>query len=172
MATGGGPKPAAYVLLFVNLVLFFIVTVIAAWAMNHGMERSRETASVLSIPLRIFPIYFPMGNMATGFFVIFSLIAGVVGIATSLTGLHNVFQWDVPSLHTAAASSLVSWCLTLLAMGLACKEIELGWTSGNLRTLEIMTIIVSATQLFSTCAIQAAVEEAIAEEIDRTRGRY
>lgn len=145
MATGGGAKSAAYVLLLVNLVLFFIVTVIAAWAMNHGIERSRETgnhfryiwqdnqlyimvltllayllhnaASVLSIPLRIFPIYFPMGNMGTGFFVIFSLIAGVVGIATSLNGLHNVFQWDAPSLHTAAASSLVSWSLTLLSMG-------------------------------------------------------
>ncbi|KAL6191093.1 hypothetical protein ACLB2K_037485 [Fragaria x ananassa] len=171
MATGGGAKSAAYVLLLVNLVLFFIVTVIAAWAMNHGIERSRETASVLSIPLRIFPIYFPMGNMGTGFFVIFSLIAGVVGIATSLTGLHNVFQWDAPSLHTAAASSLVSWSLTLLSMGLACKEIELGWTTGNLRTLETITIIVSATQLFSTCAIQAGVEEAIAEKMDRA-GRY
>ncbi|PRQ38896.1 hypothetical protein RchiOBHm_Chr4g0419021 [Rosa chinensis] len=171
MVAGGGAKSAAYILLFVNLVIFFIVTVIAAWAMNHGIQRSREAASVLSIPLRIFPIYFPMGNMATGFFVIFSLIAGVVGIATSLTGLHNVFQWDGPSLHTAAASSLVSWSLTLLAMGLACKEIELGWTTGNLRTLETMTMIVSATQLFSTCAIQAGVEVAIAEQRDRTAAR-
>lgn len=76
-----------------------------------------NAASVLSIPLRIFPIFFPMGNMATGFFVIFSLIAGVVGIGTSLTGLHNVFQWDHPSLHAAAASSLITWSLTLLAMG-------------------------------------------------------
>ena len=76
-----------------------------------------NAASVLSVPLRIFPIFFPMGNMATGFFVIFSLIAGVVGIGTSLTGLHNVFQWDHPSLHTAAASSIIAWSLSLLAMG-------------------------------------------------------
>lgn len=167
----GGAKSAAYVLLVVNLVLYFIVTVIAAWAMNHGIERSHEAASVLSIPLRIFPIFFPMGNMATGFFVIFCLIAGVVGIGTSLTGLHNVFQWDHPSLHAAVASSLITWSLTLLAMGLACKEIERGWTTGNLRTLEAITIIVSATQLLSLCAIQAGVEEAIAEHRDRT-GRY
>jgi hypothetical protein len=55
--------------------------------------------------------------MATGFFVIFSLIAGVVGMATSLTGLNHVAKWDAPNLHTAAATSLLTWSLTLLAMG-------------------------------------------------------
>ncbi|BFG15268.1 hypothetical protein CerSpe_015420 [Prunus speciosa] len=166
--TSGGPKSAASILLIVNLVLYFIVIVIASWAVNHGIQRSRETASVLTIPARIFPIYFPFGNMATGFFVIFSLLAGVVGFATSLTGLHNVVQWDSPNLHTAAASSLGTFSLTLLAMGLACKEIQLGWTDSNLRTLETITIIVSATQLFSTCAIHAGVEDVIVRERGHT----
>lgn len=74
-------------------------------------------ASVLSVPARIFPIYFPFGNLATGFFVIFSLIAGVVGFITSFTGINNVIQWNVPNLYAAAASSLAAWTLTLLAMG-------------------------------------------------------
>lgn len=55
--------------------------------------------------------------MATGLFVIFSLLAGVVGMGTSLAGLHNVLQWDLPNLNAAAASSLITWALTLLAMG-------------------------------------------------------
>ena len=76
-----------------------------------------NVAAVLPLPARIFPIYFPIGNMATGFFVILALLAGVVGFTTSLTGLHNVFQWNGPNLHAAAASSLVTWALTLLAMG-------------------------------------------------------
>ncbi|KAF5465601.1 hypothetical protein F2P56_015587 [Juglans regia] len=156
----GGSKSAASVLLIVNLVLYFIVTVIAAWAVSHGIQRSRETASVLSIPARIFPIYFPFGNMATGFFVIFSLIAGVVGMATSLTGLNNVSQWNAPNLHAAAASSLATWGLTLLAMGLACKEIELGWTNSNLRTLETITIVVSATQTFCAGALHVGLGRA------------
>ncbi|POO02312.1 AWPM-19-like [Trema orientale] len=163
-----GSKSAASILLILNLILYFIVIVIAAWAVNHGIKRSKETASVLSIPARIFPIYFPMGNMATGFFVIFSLLAGVVGVATSLTGLHNVFLWNGPNLHTAAASSVTTWALTLLAMGLACKEIELGWTDANLRTLEVITIIVSGTQMFSVFAIHAGIEDAIAQEKYRT----
>lgn len=86
-------------------------------------------ASVLQIPARIFPIYLPIGNMATGFFVVFSLIAGVVGMATSATGLNNIAQWDARNLHTAAASSLTTWALTLLAMGyiLLCSFLGLSF---------------------------------------------
>ncbi|MBA0830669.1 hypothetical protein Goarm_015187, partial [Gossypium armourianum] len=112
----GGSKSTALMLLFLNLGLYIIVTIIAGWAVNHAIERTHETASVLSIPARIFPIYFPMGNMATGLFVIFSLIAGVVGVATSVTGVTNVLQWDAPNLGAAAASSLLTWTLTMLAM--------------------------------------------------------
>ncbi|KAK3175715.1 hypothetical protein Dsin_029454 [Dipteronia sinensis] len=170
MASGGGSKSAAFILLILNLGLYFIVTIIAAWAANHGIERSHDTASVLSLPARIFPIYFPFGNMATGFFIIFSLLAGVVGVASSLTGLTNILQWNVPSLNAAAASSFIAWSLTLLAMGLACKEINIGYTDSNLRTLEVMTIIVSATQLFCTGAIHVGAEEA-ARQLHQLRGR-
>lgn len=38
-----GPRSPALILLFVNLVLYFIVIAIAAWAVNHGIQRSRET---------------------------------------------------------------------------------------------------------------------------------
>ncbi|XP_038720023.1 uncharacterized protein LOC120012657 [Tripterygium wilfordii] len=120
------------VLLVLNLVLYFIIITIAAWAVNHGIQRSRETASALSVPLQIFPIYFPFGNMSTGFFVIYTLLAGVVGMATSHTGLEHVRLWDISEIHDAAASSMVTWSLTLLAMGLACKEINLGYTNSNL----------------------------------------
>ncbi|KAM1040579.1 hypothetical protein ACFX15_029332 [Malus domestica] len=69
-----GSKSTASILLIVNLVLYFIVIVIASWAINHGIQRSRKTASGLSILARIFPIYFPFGNTAIGFFVIFFLL--------------------------------------------------------------------------------------------------
>ncbi|KAI9195866.1 hypothetical protein LWI28_018871 [Acer negundo] len=170
MASGGGSKSAAFILLILNLGLYFIVTIIAAWAANHGIERSHDTASVLSPPAHIFPIYFPFGNLATGFFIIFSLLAGVVGVASSLTGLTNILQWNVPNLNAAAASSFIAWSLSLLAMGLACKEIHIGYTDSNLRTLEVMTIIVSATQLFCTGAIHVGAEEA-ERQLNQHRGR-
>ncbi|KEH32228.1 hypothetical protein MtrunA17_Chr4g0065951 [Medicago truncatula] len=155
----GGSKSVALVLLTLNLVLYFIVIVIASWAMNHGIQRSGEAASVLTTPAHIFPIYFPMGNMTTGFFIIFTLIAGVVGFTTSVTGLNNIFQWNAPNLNAAAMSSLTTWALTLLAMGFACKEIERGWTDSNLRTLETITIIVTATQLLCTTVIHVGASE-------------
>ncbi|XP_054806392.1 membrane protein PM19L-like [Prosopis cineraria] len=155
----GGSKSVASILLVLNLVLYVVITVIASWAVNHGIEHSRETASRLPIPARIFPIYFPIGNMATGFFILFSLTAGVVGITTSLTGLHNLSQWNAPNLNAAAVSSFTTWAFTVLAMGFACKEIELGWTHSNLRTLEIFTIIVTATQMLCTGVIHVGVSE-------------
>jgi hypothetical protein len=83
-------------------------------------------------PVRLFPIYFPIGNLATGFFVIFALVTGVVGISTSLAGLHEVSQGYPASMMSAAASALVTWTLTVLAMGLACKEISLSVRPGSL----------------------------------------
>lgn len=45
----GGSKSAAYILLMLNLALYFIVTVIAAWAVNHGIQRSREAGNLRSL---------------------------------------------------------------------------------------------------------------------------
>ncbi|KAI3691893.1 hypothetical protein L6452_31696 [Arctium lappa] len=157
----GARKPATFFLLFVNLVLYLIVIVLASWAVNHAIEETHEQASVLSIPARIFPIYFPFGNMATGYVVLLSLLAGVVGFATTANGMNNVAQWDASNLYAASSSSLISWSLTVLAMGFACKEIDIGWSSSTLRALETILIIVTGTQLFGMIAIQAGIEEVL-----------
>ncbi|KAJ6319171.1 hypothetical protein OIU76_014489 [Salix suchowensis] len=167
----GASKSAAFMLLILNTGLYFLMIVIGSWAINHGIERSRETAATLTIPARIFPIYFPMGNLATGFFIILSLLAGVVGFTCSITGLNNVFLWNAPNLHAAYASALASLSLTLLALGFACKEINIGWTDSALRTLEVVTIIVSGTQLLCTVAIHVGEEDAVARQ-KNLGGRY
>ncbi|CAH9099532.1 unnamed protein product [Cuscuta europaea] len=142
---------APNVLLIANAILYLIVIVISSWGVNHAIAKSYKTASIMEMPARIFPIYFPFGNLATGFVIIYSLIAGTVGFMTSITGIiHNLGQPKSSDLHSDVAFSLISWLLTLLAMGLACKEISLGWTDSTLRTLEIILIILSGTQLFST----------------------
>lgn len=63
------------------------------------------------------PIYFPMGNGATGFFVIFALIAGVVGAASAIAGVNHIRSWNSDSLPAAASAAVIAWTLTLLAMG-------------------------------------------------------
>ncbi|KAJ0791189.1 hypothetical protein HanOQP8_Chr01g0002711 [Helianthus annuus] len=154
----GGAKPAIFFLLFVNLILYLIIMIIASWAVNHGIEESLEQASVLSTPAKLFPIYFPFGNMATGYVVILSLLAGVVGFTTSATGMSNAAQWNASDLYATSASSLITWSLTMLAMGFACKEIHIGWSGTTLRALEALLIIVSGTQLLGMIAIHAGIE--------------
>uniref|UniRef100_A0A453PHI9 Uncharacterized protein n=1 Tax=Aegilops tauschii subsp. strangulata TaxID=200361 RepID=A0A453PHI9_AEGTS len=66
-------------------------------------------------------------NTATGYLLVFSLMAGVVGACSVLPALLHVrAPWHSESLAAAASTGLVSWALTALAFGLACKHITLG----------------------------------------------
>ncbi|XXG83411.1 hypothetical protein AAC387_Pa10g1171 [Persea americana] len=152
-----GPKSLAFFLLIFNLLLYAIVLAIAGWALNFSIEHTPHKASELTIPVRYFPMYFPMGNMATGFFVVFSLIAGLVGIASSVAGISNIIEWNMSNLLAAATTSFTSWSLTLLAMGFACKEISKGRTEANLRTLEALIIILTGSQLLCVLAIYSGI---------------
>jgi hypothetical protein len=58
-----------------------------------------------------------MGNAATGFFVTFALIAGVVGAGSLISGLNHIRSWTSESLPSAASVASIAWALTLLAMG-------------------------------------------------------
>ncbi|XP_042476995.1 membrane protein PM19L-like [Macadamia integrifolia] len=159
------PRSLAFFLLILNLVLYGIVTIIAGWAVNYGIEHSYQTASTLKIPAHLFPMYYPIGNMATGFFVIFALIAGLVGVATSISGINSILKWTLPNLLSAATYSTTTWFLTILAMGLACKEINIGFTEDTkLRALEVLTIIVSATQFLCVGTIHVGVTDVVRQE--------
>jgi hypothetical protein len=148
----GGVRSLASDFLFLNLIMYVVVAVIAGWAINYSIEDSANSRKPFSStaadrnqpelacyicvhvfdlcsfpwmravkgaapPVRLFPIYFPIGNLATGFFVIFALLASAVGIATSLTGLRDVTEGYPASMMSATASAIVTWTLTLLAMG-------------------------------------------------------
>jgi hypothetical protein len=66
------------------------------------------------------------GNAVTTTFLMIALIASVVGMAASLAGAHHLRLWRTETLAAAAATALIAWLLTLLAMGIACKEIHTG----------------------------------------------
>lgn len=64
------------------------------------------------------------GNVVTVVFIPIALITCMVGLASCLAGAHHLRIWRTESLAAAAATSLIAWCLTLLSMGLAAKEIK------------------------------------------------
>ena len=61
------------------------------------------------------------GNGATFYFLVFAILAGVVGAASKFAGVHHVRAWRHDSLATNAASSLVAWAITALAFGSVCS---------------------------------------------------
>jgi len=142
-------KSLAGFLLLLNFCMYVIVASIAGWALNKALNHHNYlTGPGGSLPMGFSPVYFPIGNEATGFMTIFALIAAVVGAGSSLSGLHHLRVWTAESLASSASSAMTAWALTLLAMGLACKEIHIGGRNSKLITLESFLIILSGTQLF------------------------
>lgn len=147
MANGGGMKPVATLLLLLNFCMYVIVGAIGGWALNRAIDygfiigKNRYHTILdkvfhmsccvhspvtqfyfvagpdLQLPAHFSPIFFPMGNAATGFFVVFALIASVVGAASALAGLNHIRLWHADSLPSAASVAMIAWTLTLLAMG-------------------------------------------------------
>ncbi|KAH0463783.1 hypothetical protein IEQ34_006569 [Dendrobium chrysotoxum] len=152
----GNLKPVASLLLVLNFCMYAIVAAIGGWAIDFAIDHGFIIASGLVLPAQFSPIFFPMGNAATGFFVIFALIASVVGAAAALAGFNHIRAWNSDSLPAAASSAVIAWALTLLAMGLACKEIDLEGRNTRLRTMEAFMIILSATQLLYILVIHGA----------------
>ncbi|KQK11951.1 membrane protein PM19L [Brachypodium distachyon] len=121
-------------LLVLNLIMYIIVIGLASWNLNHHINGLNHPGAV--------------GNGATFYFLVFAILAGVVGAASKLAGIHHVRSWRGDSLAATAGSALVAWAITALAFGLACKEIGIGGYRGwRLRTLEAFIIILTFTQL-------------------------
>ena len=155
MAFGVG-KPVAGFILLLNFCMYAIVCGIAGWALNRAIDHHIITVGI-PLPSPYTSLFFPIGNEATGFFIIFALIAGVVGAGSCLAAIHHVRAWTSESLASTISSAIIAWALTLLAMGLACKEIHLHGRSSRLKALESFVIILSGTQLFYILLIHAGL---------------
>ncbi|TYI77791.1 hypothetical protein E1A91_D06G166700v1 [Gossypium mustelinum] len=145
-------KPAAALLLFLNFCMYVIVLGIGAWSMNRAIDYGFIIGPGFKLPAHFSPINFPMGNAATGFFVTFAMLAGVVGVASAIAGINHIRSWNASSLSSAASIAGVAWTFTLLAI-FACKEIELEIRNARLRTMEAFLIILTVTQLVYIAAI-------------------
>ncbi|XP_010538226.1 PREDICTED: uncharacterized protein LOC104812652 [Tarenaya hassleriana] len=150
---GDQTKSVASLLLVLNFCMYVIVLGIGGWAMNRAIDHGFAIGPDLNLPARFSPIFFPMGNAATGFFVTFSLLAGVLGAASAISGLNHIRSWNQESLPAAAMAATIAWALTLLAMGFAWKEIAFHVRNARLRTMEAFLIILSVTQLLYIAAV-------------------
>ncbi|GAB2221456.1 hypothetical protein Drorol1_Dr00012635 [Drosera rotundifolia] len=143
MATVG--RNVAGPLLFVNLVMYLIVIGFASWSLNRYINGQTYHPSM-------------GGNGATGFFLTFAILAAVLGVVSKLAGANHIRAWSNDSLASAASAAFVAWAVTALAMGLACKEINIGGHRGwRLRVVEAFIIILAFTQLLYLLLLHAGV---------------
>ncbi|KAB2625570.1 hypothetical protein D8674_017230 [Pyrus ussuriensis x Pyrus communis] len=132
-------------LLFLNLIMYLIVVGFASWCLNRFINGQTNHPSF-------------GGNGATMFFLIFSILAGVMGIASKLAGANHIRAWRSDSLAAAGSSAIVAWALTALAFGLAWKQISIGGFRGwRLRLLEAFVIVLTFTQLLYLLLLHAGV---------------
>ncbi|KAG0562517.1 hypothetical protein M758_9G104300 [Ceratodon purpureus] len=120
-----------------NFILYFISACLAGSILNHNLDGGVGSDDPGLI-----------GNVVTSTFLIIALIASVVGMASCLAGAHHLRLWRTETLAAAAATSVIAWLLTLLAMGIACKEIHTGgYRTKRLKTLEAFMIILAFLEL-------------------------
>ncbi|XP_039137695.1 membrane protein PM19L-like [Dioscorea cayenensis subsp. rotundata] len=132
-------------LLFLNLVMYIIVLGFASWCLNHFINGQSHYPGVA-------------GNGATFYFLVFAILAGVIGVVSKLASASHIRVWRNDSLAAASSSSLIAWAITALAFGLACKEIHLGGYRGwRLRVLEAFIIILALTQLIYVVLLHAGM---------------
>ncbi|GFZ10703.1 AWPM-19-like family protein [Actinidia rufa] len=143
MATVGRNIAAPF--LFLNLVMYFIVLGFASWCLNRYINGQTHHPSI-------------GGNGATGFFLQFAILAAVLGIVSKFAGGSHIRFWRNDSLAAAGASSLVAWAVTVLAFGLACKEMSIGGYRGwRLKILEAFIIILAFTELIYLLLLHAGM---------------
>ncbi|KAF6144410.1 hypothetical protein GIB67_024637 [Kingdonia uniflora] len=132
-------------LLFLNLVLYILVIGFASWSLNKLINGQTNNPGF-------------GGNGATMFFLVFSILAGVVGVTSKLAGASHIRAWRSDSLAAAGSSALITWAITALAFGLACKEINVGGHRGwRLKTLEGLITVLAFTQLLYLLLIHAGM---------------
>jgi hypothetical protein len=132
---------AAPLLLF-NLICSIIILGLAGYYLDKSISSSSPGA------LSGFE-----GNAATGYFVIFSIIAGMVAIASYLSALHHLRVWSAESGAATSAAAWIAWLLLIIAFCLAWKEIHIGHVGSKLKVLEAFVIILTFTHLLYTLVL-------------------
>ncbi|KAJ3694820.1 hypothetical protein LUZ60_000197 [Juncus effusus] len=143
MAEGKRARGFMGPLVILNFVMFIIVLGLAGWLLDKFIDWETR--------------HHYRGNSVPGYFLIFSLMTGAVGGCTTLAGFVHWKAWRSESLAAAISSALISWSITVISFGLACKQFTFPNRGKKLKTLEAFIIILTFTQLIYLFLLYAGI---------------
>jgi hypothetical protein len=123
---GGAGKGLAALLVIWLLILDLCLLGVAADAFNRFIDGTLTGA-----------------NGMTQFVVLFALIEGTFLAAACVVGLSHAFHYNSGSVGPAFATSVIAWGVDILALGFACKEINIGGQGPREKAIESLIIILA-----------------------------
>ncbi|KAK9700164.1 hypothetical protein RND81_08G221000 [Saponaria officinalis] len=130
-------------LLVVDMVVYVIIIGLASWSINKYIDGQQSHPHL-------------GGNSATNYLLIVALLAGTTGATSMIVGFAHFRAWSPASMAAATSTAAISCAITVLAFGLAWKEIKLGGRRGKrLQTLEVLIIISTLIHLLYILLLHA-----------------
>ncbi|KAG0589935.1 hypothetical protein KC19_1G058000 [Ceratodon purpureus] len=149
MAFGAGSWGISCALLAVNSVMTIIIAGIAGWAFNRSVE---HVLCMTDFQDNV------EGAAVASHFLPLALVASVVGMGSILAGIYHLRVWRTDTLAAAVSVALVAWLLSLLAAGVALKEIHVGGPrSSKLKVVETFTVLLPLFEFYYLLSLHAAV---------------
>ncbi|OAY57056.1 membrane protein PM19L isoform X2 [Manihot esculenta] len=145
MAPGRVQRDLIGPLLAANFIVYLIVLGLAGWSLDKYINGEQDHPHL-------------GGNPSTSFMLVFALIGSVIGATSVIVGIIHFRAWRSDSLACASSLATISWAITALAFGFACKEIILGGHRGKrLQTLEALIVISLLSQLLCLLLLHAGM---------------
>ncbi|OAE35560.1 hypothetical protein AXG93_1452s1000 [Marchantia polymorpha subsp. ruderalis] len=127
-------------LLVLIVLIDFIVLAIAGWGLDEHIDGT-----------------FNVGNGASFYLIMLTLVAGMVVLASAAAGLLHFKHFRGETLSGASSLSLLAWFLMLLAFGVACKAIDLGGEKSKMKALEAFVLILTFFQTAYVAVLHAGI---------------
>ncbi|EFJ10515.1 hypothetical protein SELMODRAFT_427082 [Selaginella moellendorffii] len=141
-------KLAAGVLGVINLLLYLILIGFSTWAFEN-------VAGDLMLGK----------DLSRLMLILVSLLTGVVGTLSAVSSLYYVKYPAAVSHASASATAIISAAFSLVALGFASKNVNLGSDNSKFRVLEAFSIIVGITQLGFTVLMHYVDEVPVAPPV-------
>ncbi|KAJ9147371.1 hypothetical protein P3X46_029544 [Hevea brasiliensis] len=127
MAVGRVQRDLIGPLLAVNFIVYLIGLGLVGWSLDKYINGEQNHPHL-------------GGNPSTSFMLVFALIGGVISAISVIVGLLHFCAWRSDSLACASSLGTISWAITALAFGFACKQIIYGGHRGKRLLLYLLLL--------------------------------